>query len=139
MSPSKPEKTFGILKKASLAILVLGFAMFVGRGVYPYIHGPNIIIDTISNGATLTDPMVRISGTALYTKQLLVSGRSLALATDGSFDETILLHPGYNTISVIGQDQFGKTSSKTYALVVKDDSVTNVAMGHDTNPVITNN
>ena len=130
MSPSKPEKTFSLVKKASLAILVLGFALFIGRGIYPYIHGPSITIQGLSNGATLTDPMIHISGIALYTKQLSVSGRSLALATDGSFNETILLHPGYNTISVIGQDQFGKTSSKTYAVVVKDDSVTNVAMNN---------
>lgn len=130
MSPSKPEKTFRLVKKVSLAILVLGFALFVGRGIYPYIHGPSLTIHGISNGSTLTDPMIHISGTALYTKQLLVSGRSLALATDGSFDETILLHPGYNTISVIGQDQFGKTSSKTYALVVKDTSATNVAINN---------
>ncbi len=138
MSPSKPEKTFRLIKKASLAILVLGFALFIGRGIYPYIHGPSITVSGITNGATLTDPMIHISGTVLYTKQLLVSGRSLALATDGTFDETILLHPGYNTISVIGQDQFGKTSSKTYELVVKDDSVTNVAMNNTTAPINNN-
>ncbi|MDB4984172.1 MAG: Polymorphic outer membrane protein [Patescibacteria group bacterium] len=134
MTVSKPEKTSKLIKKLSLVITIAAFVVFVGRGLYPYVHGPSISVRTLTDGAVLSDPAVTISGKALYTKDLSVSGRSLTLATDGSFDETILLHPGYNVISIIGHDRFGKTSSKTYALVLKDPSDQSVAVTYPPNP-----
>ena len=80
------EKVIYVLKRASLsavALLVLGF---VGLKLYPLVHGPSLELATLSNGAVLNDPMIRISGKALYTKDLIVNGESLPLATDGSFD-----------------------------------------------------
>ena len=128
MSPVKPEKRLNVIKKTALAIVVFAFVLFVGRGLYPYVHGPSISVNSISNGAVVTDPAIRISGTATHTKELLVGGRSLALSTDGSFDETILLHPGYNIISIIGTDRFGKSASRDYAIVLNDQPDSNVAM-----------
>jgi len=128
MTTPKPEKRFNLAKKSSIAVLAMVFALVVVHGIYPYIHGPSIAISGISNGITVTNPAITISGTALYTKELSVSGRSLPLSTSGTFDETILLHPGYNVISVVGSDRFGKTSSRDYAVVLKDSPANNVAI-----------
>ena len=106
--------------KGFIGIFVLGVLAFVGSKVYPIIHGPAITVATLINGGSVSDPMVRISGNAAFTQELVVNGKTLNLAPDGTFDEKLVLNPGYNLITLQGSDRFGKTNSTTYAVVLTE-------------------
>jgi len=122
---TKSEKTFVAAKKIIGGLIGLAFVVFVGTKVYPLFHGPLVNLP-ISNGSTVTDSMIHLTGTAQYTKSLIVNGSPVALSPTGYFDEHIALSPGYNTITVAAQDRFGKKTLKTYAIVLNQPQTTAV-------------
>lgn len=120
-TPTHQETAIALLKKISLGILSIAILGFVGLKVYPILHGPQIHLSTLSDGANLEDPMVSISGKALFTKNLIVNGAVLPIAPDGTFHENLLLVPGYNLITLQAQDRFGSTLNKNYALLLSEE------------------
>ena len=128
-STSHKEKIITFLKKGSLGVVVIAVLGFVGLKLYPLVHGPQLELETLSNGDVLTQPMIRISGKALYTKDLIVNGSPLALATDGSFNENLVINPGYNFITIAAKDRFGKLESHNYAVVLNDSGSQTLSVG----------
>lgn len=118
---TRKEHLLQVAKRLSLAAFCLAVVGFVGLKLYPLIHGPEVDLETLSDGASLKDPMIRISGTASYTKDLIVNGNSLALSPDGSFDEKLLLNPGYNLITVQARDRFGALQNHSYAVILTEE------------------
>lgn len=114
------EKFIAYTQKSLVGILVLGICGFVGMKIYPLVHGPMINMTSISNGISVTDPMIRISGVAEHTQELVVNGNTIPLSPNGSFSDNLVLNQGYNIISMQAKDQFGKISSRDYAIVLKE-------------------
>lgn len=114
------EKFIAYAKKGLVGIIVLGICGFVGMKIYPLVHGPMINMTSISNGISVTDPMIRISGVAEHTQELVVNGNTIPLSPNGSFSDNLVLNQGYNIISMQAKDQFGKISSRDYAIVLKE-------------------
>lgn len=84
--------------------LVGGYALYEFRAV---LSGPKISIDSPLDGATLTNPLVSILGSAQYVAHIRLNGRPIFIDQEGSFHEEILLQEGYNTVSVAAEDKFG--------------------------------
>ncbi len=120
LKKTNQEKILSYAGKGALGLLVVLVCGFVGMKLYPLVHGPDVLLSTFKDGANLDNPMVSVSGKALYTKNLMVNGNPLALSPDGSFSETIVLNPGYNVVSLQAKDQFGKVSTHDYALMLSD-------------------
>lgn len=120
MKLTKQEKTIRIISRTILGIVGVFVFVFIGSKLYPIVHGPKISISTLTNGAILKDSVVHISGTASFTRELIVNGKSFALSPSGSFDEKLLLNPGYNIITVQGVDRYGKANIQTYAVVLDE-------------------
>lgn len=120
MKFNHPEKNNQLVWKSLIGLVVLFVLVFVGFKLYPIVHGPAISIDTLVNGGTVEEPMVRISGIASFTRELIVNGESFALSPSGGFDEKLLLNPGYNIITVQGVDRYGKANNQNYAIVLKE-------------------
>jgi hypothetical protein len=120
MQPTKIEQVKSVIQKILAGITILGVLVFVGFKIYPVVHGPEIFVSTLINGGSVTEPLVRISGIAAFTQDLIVNGKDLSLSPNGSFDEKFLLNPGYNVIHIDGTDRFGKITHKTYTLVLLD-------------------
>jgi hypothetical protein len=78
-----------------IGVLVFGF---VGMKIYPIIHGPALDLTTLRDGGIVTEPLVSISGIAKYTHNLIINGNELPLSPNGSFNDKIILNPGYNLI-----------------------------------------
>lgn len=128
------EKNKSLLQKGFLGILMVSVISFVGCKLYPIIHGPTIDITTLINGSSVQDAMIQISGTASFTQELMVNGKNLALSPNGSFDEKLVLNPGYNVINIQGIDRFGKTSHKTFSLMLNEENPTTLTMNAQGNP-----
>lgn len=122
MTIQKTKKEAFIRATGKALACALGAAVlgFVGMKVYPIVHGPAIDLSTLSDGGTVTEPMVRISGIAKYTRDLVINGNALPLSPDGSFDEKLVLNPGYNLISVAARDQFGTATRRDYSIILKE-------------------
>ncbi len=118
---TQKEKMFRLAQKACIGLFAVGVIGFVGLKLYPLVHGPEVDLMTLSNGANLKDPMIRVSGKALYTKDLVVNGNQLPLSPDGSFDEKLLLNPGYNLITIAAKDRFGALKHESYAVILTEE------------------
>ena len=108
--------------RTSCGVLGLALIVFVGTKMYPLIHGPDIQLATMTDGAHLTEPVVQLSGTAHFTKDLIINGAPIATAPNGSFDEKLLLNPGYNVITMEGKDRFGNSNVKNYTAILTEEA-----------------
>lgn len=99
------------------AIALLGF---VALKIYPVIHGPSISIDTLENGTVLTDPLIALNGTAAHAQDLIINGAPVPTSPNGSFNEHVLLSPGYNLITLSATDRYGTTETKNYAVMLSE-------------------
>jgi hypothetical protein len=115
------EKRDVRVQKTVICLFGAAFAVFIGTKLYPLIHGPDIQLKTMSDGAHLTEPMIQVSGTARFTKDLTINGVPLPTAPNGSFDEAFLLNPGYNVITMEGKDHFGNATVKNYAVILTEE------------------
>lgn len=120
MKLTNQEKTMRTLLRCLMGIVGVFVFVFIGSKLYPIIHGPKISIETLRNGSTLTDPMIRISGIATFTRELIVNGESFALSPTGAFDEKLILSPGYNLITILGVDRYGKANQETYSIMLDE-------------------
>jgi len=136
MQLTPQEKRNQATKRMVLSLFGVALVAFVGAKLYPLAHGPQIELATMTNGAHLTEPMIRISGKARFTKDLVINGAPLATAPDGTFDERFLLNPGYNVITMEGRDRFGHRNIKNYAVILTEEADHTLTL--NTVPVKTN-
>lgn len=121
MQLTTQERRGKTAQRIALGILSTALVSFVGAKLYPLVHGPAIELANMTDGAHLTEPVIQLTGVAKYTKDLIVNGAPLATAPDGSFDEKLLLNPGYNVITMEGKDRFGNNNVKNYAVILTEE------------------
>jgi hypothetical protein len=120
MKTTASETIKRLTHRGFVTIFIVSVLTFVGFKIYPIIHGPAINVTTLVNGGNISDPMIRISGNAAFTQQLVINGKNLNLAPNGAFDEKLILNPGYNVVTLTGSDRFGKSNSTTYTIVLTE-------------------
>jgi hypothetical protein len=108
--------------KMKIGVLLVIF-LFVIIGWYSYarasnlIHGVEIAFSGIKDGETFTDPLIEIKGNADNARDLYLNDRPISVDQSYNFKESLLLLPGYNILTIKGEDKFGKKSEKTIHLV----------------------
>lgn len=115
---SSQKKRTGLIGLGVFVTLIL--VTFVTSRIVPLVRGSVIILDTLPEQSEVTDAKIILSGTALDTKQLSMNGTVVPLSPAGTFTETILLHPGYNTITFDGIDTLHNIKKHTYTFVLKE-------------------
>lgn len=106
------------LKAGLYTLLGIAVCVLVGYNIKDRIFGSPLSVTTATDGTTLSNPFLPITGTAKHARELLINGRSVAIDRKGHFDDEVLLSPGYNIVEVALRDQFGKTQTKTYHVVM---------------------
>ena len=89
-------------------VLVLGYTAFEARG---FVRGPVITIENPLPGATITEPLIHITGTAKNISAIMMNGRPIFISEEGHIDEPVALSPGYNEVYFVGTDRFGKQNT----------------------------
>lgn len=115
-SPKRTGKNIWFIAGASIVTLV---AMFVVSRIVPIVRGSDIKLD-IPQDSEVSEPVVNLSGVARDTKKLTLNGSPIALSPTGEFAYTVLLHPGYNTITLDTVDALDHTKKQTYAFLLKE-------------------
>lgn len=109
-----------ILRYSALSLVFVAVAGYSLHTMRDYVFGVNLQIYGISDGQTLTEPKVSLRGNAKNLKALTVNDRMIGIAHDGTFKDNILLLPGYNIVSIKGDDKFGNTIEKNYHVFLKN-------------------
>ncbi len=109
-----------VSKKLWYGVPFIALLGFVALKMYPVIHGPSISIDTLKNGTVLNDPLIALNGTAAHAQDLIINGAPVPTSPDGSFNDRVLLSPGYNLITLSATDRYGKTETKNYAIMLSE-------------------
>ena len=95
--------------KFSLGIaLALVIALYALDKTQNLLMGPEIIVQTPLNGAVVLSTTIPIEGTAKNISKISINGRQISIDQKGIFKDRLVIAKGYNIITVVGIDRFGK-------------------------------
>ena len=114
------RKIFRIVITIIIIGIIGGYTAYETRG---FTAGPSLTITTPENGARFTDPKVTLTGETERVSHITLNGNDIFIDTTGRFEETLLLFPGYNIITVHVEDRFGRTETKKLELGYDGDPV----------------
>ncbi len=98
-------------------LIILGYAYFRTQD---YLGGPQVTILTPQNGETTHDPLLTIQGQTKNIADITLNDRKIFTDKKGIFKEEILLHCGYNIITVTATDKFNKEIKKRIEIVYQE-------------------
>jgi hypothetical protein len=114
------------VKSANWYIRVLLGLLFVGVIAFytvlqseDFARGPEITILSPEGGILLSEPEVEVRGVAERVNEITLNGNSIFIDESGAFNETILLVPGINIITIEAQDKFERRVTETLELLYK--------------------
>lgn len=93
-----PKVLFGILLS-----VVFSYSVFVTRYIW---QSKDLTMET-----KIENNLMTVSGHATKATEAEINGHIVALDNHGNFIDKISLLPGYNTITVITRDSFGKNKT----------------------------
>jgi hypothetical protein len=113
----------------------IGVSVALGIGILAYgLFETRFLWKTIRlqvSAITSDTGTVHIEGTAPKSSAVAINGRPITITRDGTFTESIMLLPGYNTITVSKRGQFGKEEVKTENIYYQPNEVS-LAQNMDT-------
>ena len=93
--------------------ILLGIVLLYGLiSAYPLISGPQIVLETPEDGATLPDGVVFFSGKALRANEVFLNGAPLLMDTEGHFSSTFVLPTGSAILEVSAHDRMNRVYTK---------------------------
>ena len=111
------KKILQIVILSLFFILIIAYSFF--RSKY-LIVGVQIKDVNLTDGATMKDSVVELTGNAKNATDLILNGREISINEDGDFHETFALLKGYNVINITAKDKFGYVDEKNYKLIYNE-------------------
>jgi hypothetical protein len=108
-----------IFKVVIIALFVLSFSAY---GLYKskgLISGPQITIDSPTNGSTVANSNTEIIGKVKNVAAVFLNGNQIFTNEKGEFKEGLLLASGYNIIVINAKDKFGRETKETREVVIR--------------------
>lgn len=95
-------------------VAIAGYSLFQARHL---IAGPILEIHTPHTGERFEDSFIEIVGNATNISYISLNGREIFIDQEGRFSEKLILMEGYNIMTLMARDRFGRTVSKKIELV----------------------
>jgi len=98
------------------AIAIFFFTLFILYGLFEtskLFLGPSLVINIPKDLATVSDPLLTVSGEVARVSYITINDRQVFADTSGLFEDKLLLSPGYNIIEIAVRDRFDKEIDKT--------------------------
>lgn len=108
-----------IIKIGGLLFFFIFIIIYAILGSKDLIFGVKIKNVNLTDGATVTENIIKLTGTAKNAINLTLNGREISVDQEGNFNETIALLLGYNIINIKARDKFGYVDEKNYKLIYK--------------------
>lgn len=122
INPRTPLQGAGFII-TSKELIIGGVALvllFIGAYLYgefrSFASDPYLVVNQPANGAVVTDTKLSLSGKADARAVVMVNDSLVHVATDGSFQEELVLHSGQNTIVVSAKNRFDKEKRITLSV-----------------------
>lgn len=112
----KIKRKFGIVVVLVVIAVLGGYAYYQAKD---FIKGPQIIILSPQNGATVSSSLLEIKGIAKNIAFLEMDGRQIFADKEGNFTEELLLAKEYNIIEIKAEDKFNKKTKKLLEIIYK--------------------
>lgn len=103
-------------KLIRLGVFALAAAVVAGYAAWrslAYVLGPEILINEPVDGASVASSTTEIIGRAWRVSSLYLNGRPITMDQEGHFNQTIIVFPGVNFLTVSATDRFGRSAGKT--------------------------
>lgn len=91
--------------------VIVGYGIWISRDLLFGIHSS---VSGISDGMTVTDSLLSLSGKARHANDVTLDGSIVPIDQKGEWTDTIALLPGYNVVTIGASDKFGRTTDKSY-------------------------
>lgn len=106
-----------ILIVSVFIISLVGYSLFQ---VHKIMTGPTIEL-SLPHDSLVTGPnnRIRLTGIAANVAFISLNDNPIYVDETGTFNESLLLNPGYNIIKLYGKDKFGKTLTKLVEITYK--------------------
>lgn len=105
-----------------IAGAIIGIVIIVGYGGFAFrdlLRGPHITITEPTNGETYSTSTIPVKGVASLVQKITLNGQPIVIDEHGNFSEIIVLLPGYNRISLVGEDRLGHITEAYLDLIKK--------------------
>ena len=100
-------------------ILILLYGLFEARVLLGSVR---LKVTGIEDGEIAEDRLIEVAGSADHASVVRINNRIIPVNKDGTFNETILLTNGINSVSFEAENRFGKTISKTYMVLLRPEA-----------------
>jgi len=98
-------------------------SLFIIIGVFAFMK-MNFLIHGVEIKATIHNEedssIVNVEGIAANAVYISLNGREIYIDKDGTFKEPVTLLPGLSVVTLDAKDKFGKSFTKEFALIYKE-------------------
>ncbi len=95
-----------ILKIGSAILVILLIAAYALWRSFAYARGPAITLSEPTNFASIISTTTHVIGRVERANSITLNGKAITIDEQGHFDETILVFPGTNFLTLEAKDQF---------------------------------
>lgn len=110
------------IEKKGLIVLFSIIITFTISRFFPFIEGARFSSNELKNGITISGGVFNISGKTKNTKELYINDNPIPIDQKGNWQTSLGLPSGYAVLTVEAYDRFGKSTKKTYQLVVEKET-----------------
>ena len=97
-----------------ILVIIGGYTLFQFRHI---IDGPSISLRNATSGKLVHSAIFPIEGGTENVREIQINGRASPIDESGHFYDITLLSPGYNVITISGEDKFNRRVERKIELV----------------------
>ncbi len=106
-----------IIKIGSAILIVLLIIAYAIWRSFAYARGPRITLSEPTNYASITSSTTHIIGRVERANTITLNGKTVTIDEQGNFNETIIVFPGTNILTLVAHDQFNRTVQEQVQVV----------------------
>lgn len=119
------KKSFKSLVGTGLIILLFLFIIIYTRSRTSFLsQGVSLSVENLEDGQRFSSRVLNLEGTAKRAVMLTINNREVLIDENGDFEDTLILYPGLNILTIEAQDKFENYKQLRYS--VWNTSETNV-------------
>ncbi len=97
-------------------LLVGGAFFYLYREFQSFAGAPRLVILDLTDGMTVDASEIIVRGKTDTGARVSINNQPVFVSSDGAFSDTLILQPGFNTVTVIAINRFDKERSETFSL-----------------------
>ena len=108
-----------IIKIGSAILVILLIVAYALWRSFAYARGPRITLSEPANYASVTSTTTHVIGRVERANTITLNGKAITIDEQGNFDETIIVFPGTNILTLVARDQFERSIETQVQIVRK--------------------